>query len=138
MMTKTDIDTRADVHKLVSAFYEKVRKDDVLGPFFNHVITDWDSHIEHLTTFWETSLFMTRKLEKKYKGNPLEVHVKVDKENNNTISELHFGIWLNLWLQTIDELFVGDVAENAKRRARKMGTFLYLNIFQARQTTPKS
>ncbi|WP_418509808.1 group III truncated hemoglobin [Corallibacter sp.] len=137
-MTKTDIDTRADVHKLVSAFYEKVRKDDVLGPFFNRVITDWDSHIEHLTTFWETSLFMTRKLEKKYKGNPLEVHVKVDKENNNTISELHFGIWLNLWLQTIDELFVGDVAENAKRRARKMGTFLYLNIFQARQTTPKS
>ncbi len=138
MMTKTDIDTRADVHKLVSTFYEKVRKDDVLGPFFNRVITDWDSHIEHLTTFWETSLFMTRKLEKKYQGNPLEVHVKVDKENNNTISELHFGIWLNLWLQTIDELFVGDVAENAKRRARKMGTFLYLNIFQARQTTPKS
>ncbi|WP_417290185.1 group III truncated hemoglobin [Corallibacter sp.] len=137
-MTKTDIDTRADVHKLVSTFYEKVRKDDVLGPFFNRVITDWDSHIEHLTTFWETSLFMTRKLEKKYQGNPLEVHVKVDKENNNTISELHFGIWLNLWLQTIDELFVGDVAENAKRRARKMGTFLYLNIFQARQTTPKS
>ncbi|WP_418511559.1 group III truncated hemoglobin [Corallibacter sp.] len=137
-MTKTDIDTRADVHKLVSTFYKKVRKDDVLGPFFNRVITDWDSHIEHLTTFWETSLFMTRKLEKKYKGNPLEVHVKVDKENNNTISELHFGIWLNLWLQTIDELFVGDVAENAKRRARKMGTFLYLNIFQARQTTPKS
>ncbi len=138
MMTKTDIDTRADVYKLVSTFYEKVRKDDVLGPFFNRVITDWDSHIEHLTTFWETSLFMTRKLEKKYQGNPLEVHVKVDKENNNTISELHFGIWLNLWLQTIDELFVGDVAENAKRRARKMGTFLYLNIFQARQTTPKS
>ncbi|GAA3787475.1 truncated hemoglobin Ctb [Corallibacter vietnamensis] len=137
-MTKTDIDTRADVYKLVSTFYEKVRKDDVLGPFFNRVITDWDSHIEHLTTFWETSLFMTRKLEKKYQGNPLEVHVKVDKENNNTISELHFGIWLNLWLQTIDELFVGDVAENAKRRARKMGTFLYLNIFQARQTTPKS
>lgn len=138
MMTKTDIDTRADVYKLVSTFYEKVRKDDVLGPFFNRVITDWDSHIEHLTTFWETSLFMTRKLEKKYQGNPLEVHVKVDKENNNTINELHFGIWLNLWLQTIDELFVGDVAENAKRRARKMGTFLYLNIFQARQTTPKS
>ena len=75
---------------------------------------------------------MTRKLEQKYHGDPIKAHVKVDSENNNSISELHFGLWLNLWFQTIDELFEGDYAENAKRRARKMGTFLYLNIFSAR------
>ncbi|WP_034040368.1 group III truncated hemoglobin [Wocania ichthyoenteri] len=131
-MDKKDIETRDDVFLLVSSFYIKVRKDIVLGPFFNDVIKDWDEHLEKLTTFWESSLFMTRKLEKKYKGNPLEAHVKVDKENNNAISELHFGLWLNLWFQTIDELFEGDYAENAKRRARKMGTFLYLKIFEAR------
>ncbi len=45
---------------------------------------------------------------------------------------MHFGIWLNLWYQTINELFEGDFAENAKRRARKMGTFIYLKIFEAR------
>jgi hemoglobin len=126
---KTDIKNRDDVFLLVSSFYEKVRKDAVLGPFFNNVITDWDAHIDRLTNFWESSLF----LKTKYLGNPLEVHVKVDQENNNSITELHFGLWLNLWFQTIDELFEGDYAENAKRRARKMGTFLYLNIFQARQ-----
>lgn len=132
-MTKQDIQNREDVYKLVYEFYEKIKKDDVLGPFFNKVITDWDAHIERLTTFWESSLFMTKKLEHRYIGNPLEVHVKVDKENNHSISELHFGLWLNLWFQTLDELFEGEIAENAKRRARKMGTFLYLNIFQARQ-----
>lgn len=126
---KTDIKNRNDVFLLVSSFYEKVRKDAVLGPFFNNVITDWDAHIDRLTNFWESSLF----LKTKYLGNPLEVHVRVDQENNNSITELHFGLWLNLWFQTIDELFEGDYAENAKRRARKMGTFLYLNIFQARQ-----
>lgn len=126
---KSDIKTREDVFLLVSSFYIKVRKDIVLGPFFNDVITDWDAHLERLTTFWESSLF----LKTKYLGNPLEAHVKVDHENNNVITELHFGLWLNLWFQTIDELFEGDYAENAKRRARKMGTFLYLNIFQARQ-----
>lgn len=126
---KTDIKNRDDVFLLVSSFYEKVRKDAVLGPFFNNVITDWDAHIDRLTNFWESSLF----LKTKYLGNPLEVHVRVDHENNNSITELHFGLWLNLWFQTIDELFEGDYAENAKRRARKMGTFLYLNIFQARQ-----
>ena len=130
---KHDIQNRDDVFLLVNEFYIKVRKDPILGPFFNNAIKDWDTHIDHLTTFWESSLFMTKKLEQRYKGNPLEVHVKVDNENNHSITELHFGIWLNLWFATLDDLFEGEIAENAKRRARKMGTFLYLNIFQARQ-----
>lgn len=125
---KSDIKTREDVYLLVFSFYKKVRKDTVLGPFFNDTITDWDSHLERLTTFWESSLF----LKTKYLGNPLEAHARVDKSKNNSISELHFGLWLNLWFETIDELFEGDYAQNAKERARKMGTFLYLKIFEAR------
>ena len=129
-MYKTDISNRDDVFKLVDAFYKKVRQDDLLGPFFNNTIKDWDVHLDHLTTFWESSLF----LKTRYNGNPLEAHVRVDANTNNSITELHFGIWLNLWFQTIDELFEGDYAENAKRRARKMGTFLYLKIFEARKS----
>lgn len=132
-MDKKDINTREDVAFLVDSFYIKVRQDITLGPIFNNAITDWDKHLNHLTTFWESSLFFSRKLEHKYKGNPLEVHVKVDQDHDNSITELHFGIWLNHWMQTIDELFQGEVADNAKRRARKMGTFLYLKIFEARQ-----
>lgn len=131
-MGKSDIQNRDDVFLLVSTFYKKVRADEVLGPFFNRVIKDWDAHIDRLTTFWETSLFMTKKLEHRYHGNPLQVHINVDKENNHTITELHFGLWLNLWFQTLEELFQGEIADNAKNRARKMGTFMYLNIFQAR------
>jgi hemoglobin len=127
-MSKNDIKNREDVFFLVSKFYEKVRKDDILGPFFNETIKDWDAHLDHLTTFWESSLF----LKTKYYGNPIEAHAKVDANHNYSITELHFGLWLNLWFQTIDELFEGDYAENAKRRARKMGTFLYLKIFEAR------
>ncbi len=128
-MEKTDLANRDDIYLLVSSFYKKVRADKTLGPFFNDVINDWDVHLDRLTTFWESSLF----LKTKYYGNPLDAHVKVDKAHNNSITELHFGIWLNLWYQTIEELFEGDYAENAKRRARKMGTFLYLKIFEARQ-----
>lgn len=130
---KKDIHTREDIFELVSAFYEKVRANETLGPFFNDTIVDWESHLQHLTTFWETSLFMTRRLEQKYHGNPLDVHVKVDQKFKHRITELHFGIWLNLWYETITERFEGEVAENAKRRARKMGTFMYLKIFEARQ-----
>jgi len=127
-MEKKDIKTRKDIYKLVSAFYAKVRVDDTLAFFFDR-IEDWDEHLDRLTTFWESSLF----LKTKYYGDPLKAHAKADKEHGYKISELHFGIWLNLWYETIEELFEGETAENAKRRARKMGTFLYLKIFEARQ-----
>lgn len=131
-MSKKDINTREDVFLLVTTFYNKVREEPTLGPFFNTAIENWEVHIDHLTTFWESTLFITRPLENRYKGNPITIHNQVDKENRNSITELHFGIWLNLWVQTIDELYKGEYAENAKRRARKMGSFLYLKLFEAR------
>ena len=133
-MEKKDIENREDVFLLVSEFYKKVRKDPVLGPFFNRVIQDWEAHIERLTTFWESSLFMTKNLEHRYHGNPLEVHIEVDRQNDHAITQVHFGLWLNLWFETLDELFEGEYTENAKNRARKMGTFLFMSVFQARQT----
>ena len=132
-MQKKDIQTKEDVFLLVSEFYKKVRKDEVLGPFFNNVIKDWPAHIDRLTVFWESSLFMTRKLDERYIGNPLAVHINVDEENDHSITQTHFGLWLNLWFATLDELFKGEITENAKARARKMSTFMYMNIFMARQ-----
>jgi hemoglobin len=128
MKEKSDIKSRRDVNILVTKFYDKVRINETLGPFFDR-IEDWDEHLERLTTFWESSLF----LQTKYYSNPLKAHVKADREHDYKITEYHFGVWLNLWHETIDELFSGETADNAKRRARKMGTFLYINIFQARQ-----
>ena len=64
---KSDLRTREDIYLLVSSFYGKIRKDAVLVPFFNETIQDWDDHLEWLTTFWESSLF----LKTKYLGNPL-------------------------------------------------------------------
>ncbi len=122
------IESREDVSLLVNTFYDKVRKDELLGPIFNGIIHDWPAHLELLTDFWETNLLYKRK----YFGNPMSAHVEVDKKFGNTINELHFGTWINLWLQTINELFEGEVAEIAKNRSRNMGTFIHLNIFNAR------
>mgnify|MGYP003902156963 FL=1 len=61
--------------------------------------------------------------------------MEVDEKFNHTISQLHFGTWLNLWFQTIDDLFIGDYAENAKSRARKMSTFFFLKIFESRTSS---
>lgn len=125
---KKDIQTRADVSKVVHHFYAKIRSDAEIGFYFNELIKDWDAHLEKLTDFWEMNLFGG----KLYKGNPLEVHVKVDQHFDGKISSNEFGIWLNYWFQTLDELFEGENVEMLKRRARKMGTHLFLSMFNSR------
>jgi len=129
-MKKKRIESRKEVDLLVRTFYSKVREDELLGPIFNKIITDWEEHFELLTDFWESNLFFTRK----YYGNPLLAHVEVDRKIDNTTTEMHFGVWLNLWYQTIDELFEADdeKALAAKNRARHMGTSLYVNMFKSR------
>ena len=61
MTLKKDIENRKDVNNLVTQFYKKIRKDDLLGPIFNKAIADWPIHLEHLTDFWETQLFFVSK-----------------------------------------------------------------------------
>lgn len=126
---KKQIENRTDVSFLVHQFYAKIRADREIGFYFNEMISDWDTHLEKLTDFWETNLFGVRK----YKGNPHAVHNEVDAHFDEKITPNEFGIWLNHWFQTIDEHFEGENAETLKRRARKMSTFLYMSMFQHRQ-----
>ena len=123
-----DLKDRADIHLLVSTFYGRIRKDVYLAPIFERHIQDWDSHFEHLTDFWEAQLFF----KKRFEGNPLEIHQKVDAAENYTINEQHFGIWINHWIQTLDDLFTGEKADTLKARARKIGTFLHVGMFEVR------
>ncbi|MCM4151685.1 globin [Arenibacter sp. N53] len=128
MSLRSEIKTRQDVNLLVVNFYAKIRKHQILGPIFNGIIKDWDSHLELLTDFWESQLLLQRK----YMGNPIVVHQEVDEKMNHTITPEHFGLWLNEWFATIDEHFEGEVAWIAKNRAQKMSTMLYMQIYQHR------
>ena len=129
MSGKVDITNRSDISLLVRTFYSKIRIHPELGPIFEQVITDWEEHFELLTDFWETQLFLKRK----YHGNPVTAHQEVDKKVNHTVTSEHFGLWLNLWFETLDELFEGETSWIAKNRAQKMSTMLFMKIFEARK-----
>jgi hemoglobin len=124
-----DIQNREDVTLLVNTFYTKVRANDELGPIFNTAIKDWDAHLIHLTNFWESQLFRKNV----FSGNPLKKHVEVDEKNNNQLTNDLFGLWLQFWLGTIDELFKGELADLAKDRARNIASFMFMEIFRSRQ-----
>ena len=131
---RKEISSREDVRLLVKRFYTKIRKEPTIGHFFNETIDDWDAHEEKLTDFWESNLLFKNK----YKGNPKKAHLEVDRSFDHSIEQKHFGIWLNLWFETIDEYFEGELADRAKNNARKMASHLFMTVYQKRKNNPDS
>ena len=128
-MEKNDIQTRDDVYKLVVRFYAQVRRDELLGPIFNGIITDWDHHQHKISDFWERNLLQTGN----FVGNPGRKHMDVDEHENNTISPEHFERWLSIWRATIDKLFVGPISDEAKIKAERIGANFMKMILANRQ-----
>lgn len=105
------IENKKDIEYLVDIFYQRVREHEVLAPIFNEQIGDlWFLHLDTLSRFWETLLFGNRT----YFGKPFPKHLKLP------IKDEHFEMWLSLFVQTVDDLFVGEKAEEAKDRARNL------------------
>lgn len=128
------IDDRQDVSFLVNTFYAKVREDEFIGPIFNAHVADWPEHLEKLADFWESNLFRIPK----FRGNPPAAHQRVDDAEGYSITQEHFGKWLQLWFETINEHFEGERATLAKDLARRMSTHLFLAIWHGRPAHHKS
>ncbi len=128
---RKEITSRADLAVLVRVFYDKIRKDNELGPIFNSIIKDWEPHLEKITDFWEQHVFGVPK----YFGNPIEAHNEVDAKMNFGITAHNFGTWLFYWMQTLDELFEGKNVEVLKFKARKMQTVFFVSMVQERPKT---
>lgn len=118
-MERTDILTADDIKKLVDTFYEKVRKDDLVGPVFNERIRDrWPHHLEKMYSFWQTVLLG----ENSYQGSPFPPHFQLPVDGS------HFKRWMELFTSTVDNLFDGEKAKEAKWRAGKMAELFQSKI----------
>ncbi len=107
-----DISNFEDIRLLVNEFYTSVRADELIGPVFNNKIGNhWPEHLEKLSRFWQTVLLDE---DKTYFGSPFPPHAALD------IGQQHFDRWLQLFGETIDRLFNGKKADEAKWRAGKM------------------
>jgi len=114
-----DISNKEDVKVFVDSFYTKVQKDVLIGPVFAARVKDWTPHLERMYSFWNTVLFA----ERDYRGNPFSKHA------NLPIQKAHFDRWIELLVETVDESYEGEKAEEVKMRAIKMGE-LFLSKLQ--------
>lgn len=123
-----DIRSREDIEMLVNSFYDKVRKDDVIGYIFQQIIgNDWSHHLPIMYSFWETVLLNKAG----YSGNPVKKHIEIDKKV--PLQQEHYERWLQLWHETLDNLFAGEVAETAKIRAAAMMQLIDMKVHWARE-----
>lgn len=113
--SRHDIRNRPDIALLIEAFYHRAFVDAVLGPIFVDVARmDLQAHMPVMCDFWETVLFQAGL----YKGNAFNVHL--DLHFQVPLTAMHFQRWLDIWEATVDELFAGDKAIQAKIQAGRI------------------
>ncbi len=110
MEAKHDITELNDIIHFVDAFYFKVQQDELIGPIFNDVIKQWEPHLQKMYAFWNAVLFGVPG----FTGNPFARHAPL------AIDKVHFERWMFLFNETIDELFTGEVAVQARKKAQIM------------------
>ncbi|MFK7952702.1 MAG: group III truncated hemoglobin [Ekhidna sp.] len=124
------IESREDISLLVNTFYGHIRKDELLGPIFNHHIEGdkWPAHLSMLTDFWEMNLFGTGQ----FTGKPGMKHIMVDRSLKEGMKEDHFRQWVGIWFETLDSLFEGQKVALAKDRAVQMANGQFRMVMRSR------
>jgi hemoglobin len=108
-----DIITKEDIKMMVDKFYDKVNKDELLGPVFNsEAEVNWEEHLPKMYAFWGTQLIGTQD----YTGRPFPPHTELK------ITPKHFERWLKLFIQNIEENFSGPTADLAVYKAKNIAS----------------
>lgn len=118
------------VAAVVSAFYTKARRDDLIGPVFSRVVPPdhWPQHIQTITDFWSSMLLGTRR----YAGRPMPKHLAIPE-----LTDEHFQRWLTLFRETAEELCPPEIAALFVERAERIGYNFRVRIAQFRGQDPR-
>jgi len=126
-MPQKDITQKEDIQLLVDSFYEKVLKDETIGYIFTDVAKlNVPEHMPIMYDFWSSVLLGTTE----YKRNPMDKHFALNEME--PLQKKHFDRWLELWFETVDELFEGATAKEAKTRASTIGRLMLFKMEEAR------
>lgn len=118
-----DIETRDDIARLVTLFYERAFDDPIIGYVFTDVVhMDLDVHLPIMCDFWEKVLFQRGV----YGRDAFTVHARIHEME--PLTRQHFQAWEDLWHETVDDLFAGEKANLAKLQASRMAGSIYRRL----------
>jgi len=120
IMAETGLDEWI-LRDLVHSFYDKVRRDAILGPIFAARITDWAPHLERMVAFWSSVALMTGR----YHGRPVPAHTPLPVDGT------HFEHWLALFRETAHEVCTPAGAAHVMERAERIARSLHIAVEEA-------
>jgi hemoglobin len=105
---------RSDLRLLMTRFYDRARRDPLLGPVFDRAIAPdaWAAHIDNLADFWSSVLLAAGT----YRGNPAARHAALPD-----LDAAHFVRWLAIFETTARETLRAADAKRVIRSATNMG-----------------
>lgn len=119
-----DIETAADIDRLVEHFYQRALRDELIGFFFTDIARiDLPKHLPKISRFWQNQLLESFP---DYRARTFEAHL--DIHQRAAFQPAHFNRWLGLWQASVDALFSGPRAEQAKTRGRAIATSLHQGL----------
>jgi len=124
-VNKPDIQTRADIERFVTKFYDLLLADNKVRFIFTDVAQiDLPSHLVIISDFWEGILLNPSA----YQRNAMRPHLELNQKVS--LKPEHFERWLFHFETSIDSFFAGEQAHHAKNRARSIATVMQMKLAQ--------
>lgn len=117
IVARTAID-EAMIERLVRTFYDRARRDPLIGPIFEIAVHDWEDHIRRICAFWSSVALMSRR----YHGQPTAAHLPLP------VDTPQFNRWLELFAETAREICPPAAAAHFLERAHRVADSLELGI----------
>jgi len=117
IIARTGIDT-AMIERLVRSFYDRARRDPLLGPVFAAHVGDWEAHLARMCDFWSSVALMSGR----YHGQPMAAHLPLP------IDTAHFDRWLELFAEAARDTCPPSAAAHFIVRAERIVDSLELGI----------
>ncbi|TKX30463.1 truncated hemoglobin Ctb [Campylobacter estrildidarum] len=114
---KFDTINQENIATLMEIFYEKIRKDENLGPIFNKAIgtsnEQWKEHKAKIGNFWAGMLLGKGD----YNGQPLKKHLDLPP-----FPQEFFEIWLKLFEESLNKIYNEEIKNMILQRANMIAS----------------
>lgn len=120
---KPDLDTSQRIEQFVRAFYGRLLNDERLAPIFLDIAAiDIKVHLPLICSYWEKLLLGNAE----YKRHTMNIHRQLHAKQ--PLTKQDFNRWLELFISTVEEMFRGEKAEQAKRIAGQIAANMFSSI----------
>ena len=106
-----------DLLELLTDFYARVERDELLAPYFAAV--DMVEHMPRIADFWSTMIFHTGR----YSGNAFRPHLTMPG-----LTAAHFARWLETLEATVDAHAAGPAAEHMKALGHRIAFNMQMRL----------